>query len=141
MLSHLAGIFYGIVRIKFNPFVHLNQNGRKSVNRLTLNMIPRELNRFSAQFMVIRSRDHNQCHSQRVDETALRYGRAQHRAVISQITPEGNVPEGEVYERSRNLGHDSIKSTPWDLERLSPLLSFSVCEKIGQGNIIGIYLF
>jgi len=36
-------------------------------------MISQGLNRFNAQFMVIRSRDHNQCHSQRVDETALQY--------------------------------------------------------------------
>lgn len=105
-------------------------------------MIPRGLNRFDAQFMVIGSRDHNQCHSQRVDETALRTSSASccWMSVISQITPEGNdVSGGEVYERSWNLGHDSIKSTLWDLQRPSPLLSSSVCEKIGHGDIIGIH--
>lgn len=62
-------------------FPLLNQNERKPVSRLTLNTIPRGSDRFGAQFMVANSRAHNQCHSQRVNETALRYGRVQRRAV------------------------------------------------------------
>lgn len=79
----------------------------------------------------------NECHSQRVDETALRHGRIQRwMPLISRISPEGNdVPKGEVYERSRNLGHDSIKSTLRDPGRPVPPFIVPALVKESVGDI------
>jgi len=89
-------------------------------------MISRGSGRFGAQFMAAGSSARNQCHSQRVGETALRHGRIQRwMPLISRISSEGSdVPKGEVYERSRKSRAWLDKKHPCGIQRdRSPLLS------------------